>query len=315
MDKINAMQTFVAIVDAGSLTGASVALGRSLPTVVRTLAMLEGHLGTRLLRRTTRRMSLTPEGQGYLERCRRILSEIDEAELSVTAGQTEPRGRIRMTAPVLFGHLHVAPAINEFLTRFADVELELILLDRMVHLVEEGFDLGVRIAPLSDSSMIAVPLGHMRRVVCASPALLNKVGAPTHPQALADLPCVRFADNASADTWSFVATRVRASPGAARRTTAATNRELSVRISGPLMCNNAQTAAQACADGLGFGMFLSYQVEPLVRDRQLVVILDSFEPAPIPVSLVYPGSRLVSTRLRALVDWLAPALRERPELL
>ncbi|MCH9670068.1 MAG: LysR family transcriptional regulator [Gammaproteobacteria bacterium] len=298
MDKLIAMRTFVSIVDQGSLTAAAESLDRSLPTVVRTLGALENHLGTRLLRRTTRRMSLTPEGQNYLARCRRILLDVEDAELSVTRGQVEPRGRIRMTAPVLFGQRHVAPAVTTFLGRYADVEVELMLLDRVVNLVDEGFDLGLRIAELADSSMIATPVGRVRRVVCAGPSLIKSVGRPTHPKALADLPCVRFGGSDSADTWQF-----KDGP-----------KDTTVRIKGRLACNSAQAAAEACARDLGFGMFLSYQVEPLVRAKRLEVVLREFERPAIPVSLVYPDARLVSTRVRALLDWLGQTLKDRPEI-
>ncbi len=298
MDKLLAMRGFVAIVDHGSLTAAATALDRSLPAMVRTLAALEETLGTRLLHRTTRRMSLTAEGQGYLERCRRILGDIEEAEASLMRAQIEPRGQVRMTAPVLFGQMHVAPAVSEFLRSFEEVQVELLLLDRVVNLVEEGIDVAVRIAHLSDSTMVAVPIGRVRRVVCASPALLRTESVPMHPRELSDRPCVRFRGINAGDSWTF-----QDSGG-----------EFSVRTRGSFACNQATAAVQACAEGLGFGMFLSYQVEPLVRAKRLEVVLGDFEPAPLPVSLVYPETRLVSTRLRALLDWLKRALAARPEI-
>ena len=298
MDKLEAMRTYVAIVDRGSLTAAAEALDRSLPTVVRVLAALEESLGTRLLRRTTRRMSLTPEGQTYLERCRRILTDVEDAERSVARGQSEPRGGIRMTAPVLFGQMHVAPAVNGFLRRYREVGVELLLLDRVVGIVEEGIDLAVRIAHLADSSMVAVPVGHVRRVACASPALLASGGTPVHPRELATRACVRFSGTSPGGSWTF----------------AERGRELPIRISGSFACNQASAAVGACVDGLGFGHFLSYQVEPLVRAGRLVIVLEDFEPPPLPVSLVYPQSRLVTTRLRALLDWLKDALESRPEI-
>ncbi len=298
MDKLLAMRSFVAIVDRGSLTAAATELDRSLPTVVRTLAALEESLGTRLLHRTTRRMSLTAEGQGYLERCRRILGDIEEAEASVTQAQIEPRGPLRMTAPVLFGQMHVAPAVSEFLQRFNEVQVELLLLDRVVNLVEEGIDLAIRIAHLADSTMVAVPVMHVRRVVCASPALLRSAGVPEHPRELSERPCVRFRGINPGDSWTFLDA----------------GKEISVNIRGSFSCNQATAAARACADDLGFGMFLSYQVERLVRAGSLEVVLMDFELASIPVSLVYPEARLVSTRLRVLVDWLKQALGARDEI-
>jgi DNA-binding transcriptional LysR family regulator len=298
VDKLLAMRSFVTIVDRGSLTAAATELHRSLPTMVRTLAALEESLGTRLLRRTTRRMSLTAEGRIYLERCRRILGDIEEAEASVTQGQIEPRGQIRMTAPALFGQMHVAPAVSEYLHRFDEVQVELLLLDRVVNLVEEGIDLAIRIAHLADSSMVAVPVMHVRRVVCASPALLHRVGIPEHPLELSLRPCVRFRGINPGDSWSFL-------DG---------GREISVRIRGSFACNQAAAAAQACADGLGFGMFLSYQIEPLVRAKRLEIVLRDFEPAPLPVNLVYPEARLISTRLRVLIDWLRQALGAQAQI-
>ena len=298
MDKLLAMRAFVTIVDRGSLTAAAAELDRSLPTMVRTLAALEEDLGTRLLRRTTRRMSLTTEGRIYLQRCRRILGDIEEAEASVTRGQIEPRGQVRMTAPVLFGQMHVAPAVSAFLHRFDEVQVELLLLDRVVNLVEEGIDLAIRIAHLADSTMVAVPVMHVRRVVCASPELLRRVGIPKHPRELSAHSCVRFRGINPGDSWTFV-------DG---------GREISVGIRGNFICNQAATAAQACADGHGFGMFLSYQVEPMVRDKQLEVVLKDFELPSLPASLVYPETRLVSTRLRVLIDWLKQELSPRTDL-
>jgi DNA-binding transcriptional LysR family regulator len=203
-----------------------------------------------------------------------------------------------MTAPVLFGQMHVAPALTDFLRRFTGVQVELLLLDRVVNLVEEGIDLAVRIAHLADSSMIAVPVGHVRRVVCASPALLRAEDTPEHPRQLAERPCVRFRGISAGDSWTFQEA----------------GRELSVKVAGSFTCNQAAAAAEACAEGLGFGLFLSYQIEPLVREKRLAIVLRAFEPPAIPVSLVYPEARLISTRLRALLDWMKEALGEREEV-
>jgi DNA-binding transcriptional LysR family regulator len=299
MDKLAAMRTFVDIVDRGSLTAAAEARDRSLPTVVRTLAALERQLGARLLRRTTRRMSLTVEGRDYLERCRRILADVEEAELAVTQAQREPRGEIRMTAPAHFGQLHVTPAVTGFLARHPKVTVDLLLLDRVVNLVDEGFDLALRIGHLRDSSMVAVPVGHMRRVVCASPDLLRERGVPSRPEALAEHPCLQFRGTGASGQWRFHDPE----------------REFGVAVSGSFRCSHALAVAEACADGLGFGLLLHYQVAPLVRDGRLAIVLDAFEPAPLPVSLVYPEARLVSSRLRALVVWLRDALRVRLDAL
>ncbi len=292
------MQVFVEIVDRGSLTAAASALDRSLPAVVRTLAALEHTLGASLLRRTTRRMALTAEGQTYLERCRRILADVAEAEALVGPGQGEPRGPLRITAPVLFGQMHVASAVTEFVRLHPGVEVELLLLDRVVDLIDEGVDAAVRIARLADSSMITVAVGAVRRVVCASPELLREHGEPARPEALASLPCVRFRALTPASSWHFEEA----------------GRDLAVRVGGGFTTNQAAAAVEACAAGLGFGLFLSYQIEPAVRAGKLRVVLRDFEPPPLPVSLVYADARVLSPRLRAFLDWLKPQLRERAAL-
>ena len=293
-----AMRAFVEIVDRGSLTAAARSMDRSLPTVVRTLASLERFLGTVLLRRTTRRMSLTEEGRIYLERCRRILADVEEAGELVGSRRGQPRGPLRVTAPVLFGQMHVAPSVVEFLRRYPSVQVDLLLLDRVVDLVDEGIDAAVRIARLADSSLIAIPVGQVRRVVCASPALLRAVGEPVRPVDLADRPCVRFRGLAPANAWHFQDA----------------GRELSVPVGSGFTTNQATAAIEACTAGLGFGLFLSYQVEPLVRAKRLRLVLREFEPAPIPVSLVYADARLLSPRLRAFLDWMKQSLRTRPEI-
>jgi len=293
MDRLAAMRAFVEIVDQGSLTAAAEVLERSQPTMVRTLAALETHLGTRLLQRTTRRMSLTADGRDYLVRCRRILADVDEAERAVGQTEGELRGDLLMTAPVEFGRLHVVPVVTDFLARYAQVRIELMLVDRVVELVEEGVDLAVRIGRLADSSMVAVRVGGVRRVVCASPALLQRTGVPAHPNALSGLPCIRLHNLAGAGGWSF-------RDG---------NREISVKVEGRLGCNQIAAASAACVDGVGFGQFLSYQVQHLIREGRLERVLADFEPAPLPVSLVYSGGRLIPSRLRALIDKMKQALQ------
>lgn len=296
MDKLAAMRAFVAIVDEGSLTAAAVAQERAPPSMVRILAGLEQHLGVRLLNRTTRRMSLTEEGRVYLDRCRRILADVEEAEQAVAAGSAEPRGELRATAPILFGQRHVAPAAAEFVRRHPGVRLELLLLDRVVDLVDEGIDVGVRIGRLPDSSLVAVPVGEVRRVVVASPALLRR-GAPSHPSELASLPCIEHQGGAPG-RWNFTDGE----------------RELMVKVRAAFVCNQAAAVVDACVQGLGFARLLSYQAEPEVRAGSLKVVLERFEPAPWPVQIVYPGARQMSARLRAFVAELAERLRERPEI-
>lgn len=292
MNLFEAMRAFVEIVDRGSLTAAAEALGRSQPAMVRTLADLETRLGARLLNRTTRRMSLTPEGRDYLARCRAILADVEEAELAVGRQQAEPRGSLRVTAPVLFGQMHVAPALTAFLRRHREVRAELLLFDRNVDLVEEGIDLAVRIGALPDSTLVAVPVRTVRRVVCASPGLLAEVGRPARPEDLGGLPCILFTGLPAGSDWGFQDRR----------------RPFTVDVGGSLTCNHLSVARDACAEGLGFGRFLSYQVAPLLDSGALETVLEEYEPDPTPVSLVYPAARLAPVRQRLLLEWLREAL-------
>jgi len=295
VDTLAAMRTFVAIVDGGSLTAAADALDRSQPAVVRSLAALEKHLGARLLQRTTRRMSLTPEGSDYLERCRQILSDVDEAERAVSQDEAELQGLVRVTAPVQFGQLHIAPLLTQFLQANPRITADLLLLDRNMDLVEEGIDVAVRIGRLPDSGLIALPVGELRQVVCASPALLAAVPEPQTPDDLAGLPCIRLQNLARSGTWTF------------HDGFAAVN----VRVRGPLSCNQIAAAVTACVNGAGFGQFLSYQVQEQLRSGTLKRVLERFEVKAIPVNVVYPGGRFATARQRALANFLRDELRER----
>ncbi len=294
MDKLSAMRAFVEIADRGSLTAAADALGKAQPTMVRTLANLEAELGTRLLRRTTRRISLTEEGRGYLERCRQILTDVDEAERALVSGDTEPRGELRVTAPVTFGQWHVAPAIVAFLQRHTQVRVELLLLDRVVNMLEEGIDLAVRIGELADSSMIANQVGWMRRVVVASPDLLARVGEPAAPEDLTHHPCVQFRGLGAGNVWRFNDSK----------------KESSIAIQSAFATNQSLPAVEACAAGLGFGRFLAYQVGPWVEREALRIVLTDFEPPPAPVSLVYTDARMMTPRLRVLLDFMKAQLED-----
>jgi len=294
MDKLIAMATFVQIVDKGSLTAAAQMLNKSLPSVVRTLAALEETLNVQLLNRTTRRIALTDEGQQYLQRCRQILSHIEEAELELGSQQSEPIGHLNVTAPVMFGKMHVAPAITRFLQRYNRVSVDLLLLDRVVNLVEEGVDVAFRIGHLSDSSMIAKSIGQIRRVVCASPEYIKKTGPIKRPEEISTRECVRFTGLTPGPTWQFFDN----------------GKPLSIQIKGAFGCNQAPAAIDACVAGLGIGMFLSYQVEPLVRQGKLTILLSEFEAPPMPVSLVFSHSKLMSARVRVFVDWMTEALRQ-----
>jgi len=292
MDKLRAMQTFVRIVETGSLTRAAEAMDTSLPSVVRTLAALEAALGVRLLNRTTRRLSLTDEGREYHERCRRVQAEIDEAEAALSSRRVAPRGRLRVTASVLFGRLRVAPVVHAFLATYPDVSVELMLLDRVVDLVDEGIDVGVRIAALPESSLVALPLGDTRRIVCASPGYLARHGTPRTPRDLARHRCIAFSGLGSVGEWSFGG-RVRDR----------------VAIRPVLSTNQVDAAIDACLQGTGCGQFLSYQMQAHVDARRVRRLLAAYEPPPVPIHLVYPHARVLSANVRAFVDFALPKLR------
>jgi DNA-binding transcriptional LysR family regulator len=292
MDKLRAMETFVRIVDGGSLTAAADVLSTSLPSVVRTLAALEADLGVRLLNRTTRRLSLTDEGREYVERCKRVLAEVDDAEAALSARRVAPKGRLRITAPVMFGRLRVAPLVTEFVLKHPALQVELTLLDRIVDLVEEGIDVGVRIARLPDSTLVAVPVGETRRVVCASPAYLKRAGTPKTPQDLVDHRCISFSGLAAGNTWNFGG-----------------NARVQIEVPSALVTNQVDAAIDACLRGVGPGQFLCYQVQALLDVRKLKRVLLSFEPEPVPIQLVYPQARPLSANVRAFVDWAVPRLR------
>jgi DNA-binding transcriptional LysR family regulator len=283
----------VRIVEAGSLTAAAETLDASLPTVVRTLAALERHLGVSLLKRTTRRIHLTDEGAQYLERCRVILSALVDAEEALVSRRSEPAGKLTVTASALFGRRHVAPIVCDFVRRHPKVTAEMLFLDRVVNMVEEGVDVGVRIAHLKDSSMVAIPVGQTRRVVCASERYLRRHGVPRTPNELRDHACIRHTGLVPRGEWQFrVGTR-----------------HVAVPITSAVTCNDIDSAVNACVDGLGIGMFLSYMVAPNRNARQLRYVLEEFETQPTPIQVVYPQSKLLSNKVRAFIDQCVSTLR------
>jgi DNA-binding transcriptional LysR family regulator len=286
MDKLAAMKGFVRIVDKGSLTAAASDLGMSLPSMVRTLAALERELGVTLLNRTTRRLNLTDDGRLYLDHCRNIVGSVLEAEAALHSRRAVPHGRLALTASVAFGQRHVAPIVNEFLQQHAAVKVDLLLVNRVVNLVEEGFDAAIRITHAEDLSLVSVPLTQVRRVVCASPAYLQGSGVPRTPDDVRLHRCVRFAGLSPHPEWPF---RIN-------------SRNVDKPVSDVLVCNEADVAIESCAKGLGLGSFLSYMVAPLVRSGRLKYVLEDYEIKPIPVRLVYPRSRIRSATVHAFAE-------------
>jgi DNA-binding transcriptional LysR family regulator len=293
VDKLVAMTTFVRIVEAGSLTAAAATLDTSPPTVVRTLAALERQLGVSLLRRTTRRIHLTDEGAQYLERCRTILSALQDAEDALVARRSEPAGKLTVTASALFGRRYVAPIVTDFVRRYPKVSADMLFVDRVVNLIEEGIDVGVRIAHLKDSSMVAIPIGHTRRVVCASERYLRRHGVPQTPDDLRRHACIRHVGLTPRSEWQF---RVG-------------GRHVSVPIDSRITCNDIDSTVNACLEGLGLAMLLSYMVAPIGKRGPLRYVLEKFETAPMPVQVVYPQSKLMSRKVRVFIDECVAKLR------
>jgi DNA-binding transcriptional LysR family regulator len=293
MDKLKAMQVFIQIADHGSLTAAARELDASLPAVVRTLAALEEALQVRLFNRTTRRISLTEEGKHYLENCRQILATVQDAESALKQDTAEPSGQLTITAPVLFGQMYVAPAVTRFVQRYAHMRCNVVLLDRVVNLLEEGIDVGIRIGPLEDSSLVAQPVGSVRRMVVASPEFLERHSEPKHPRDLLTANCVRFSA-ATGQWWTFHEN----------------GKQFTVPVTGNLDFNQAMPAIEACAAGLGFGMFISYQVAPYLAQNKLKVLLEEFEAPPRTISVVYPHARLLPARTRVFIDWMKQELKD-----
>jgi DNA-binding transcriptional LysR family regulator len=294
MDRLEAMSILIAAVDAGSLSAAARRLRTPLATVSRKISDLEAHLGTRLLNRTSRKLTLTDAGQSYVEACRRILEDVTEAERTAAGEYSAPKGDLTITAPTVFGRLHVLPVVAAFLKSHAEIDVRLMLADRIVNLLEDHIDLAVRIGPLSDSGLVAARVGAIRQVVCASPAYLAARGVPERPADLGAHDCITSGGLMSPDVWRFPAGRSTAS----------------VAVHSRLTVNSAEAAVEAAVAGLGITRVLSYQAAGAVRMGTLAIVLQDFEPAPWPVSLVYPASgRLLPLKLRAFLDFASPRLK------
>ena len=296
MDRIDEWRTFLEVATARSFVAAARTHGRSPQAITRAVRALEDRLGTRLLNRTTRSVSLTSDGERYLENGRRTIAEFDQLEGDARTGALT--GRVAITAPVLFGQLHVAPIVLAFLARHAALDARLVLLDRVVSLADEGLDLGVRIGALPDSALRARQVGRVRSVIVASPAYLERAGTPRTPEALAKHACIGFSTTTPiVDRWAF--------PAGPRG-----GRERTVAVHARLVTNTAQSAIDAALAGFGLVRVMSYQVNALVAAGKLRVVLAAYEPPPSPVHLVQlPG---ISARVAtAFADFAAPELAKR----
>jgi len=296
VDRLEAMTILLRVVDRGSFSAASRDLGVPLATVSRKVSELETHLRTKLLVRTTRKVALTDAGATYVASARRILDEIDETE-RIAAGEFHvPRGELILTAPIFFGRLHILPIVTEFLAAYPEINVRLLLSDRILHLIEDHVDMAVRIGPLPDSTMIATRVGLMRTVVCASPKLLAGQGVPKSPEDLAGLPCVNFEFLSPASAWPF---RLKSTEGTT-----------DVPIRPCLSVTTAEAAVWAAAQGLGVTRVLHYQCADAIKDGSLRIILANFEVELLPVHLLHAGRGALPSKMRVFLDFAAGRLRE-----
>ncbi|MFA6265280.1 MAG: LysR family transcriptional regulator [Pseudolabrys sp.] len=293
MDRLDAMAVLVAAVEAGSLSAASRRLGTPLATVSRKVSELEAHLKTRLLNRSSRKLSLTDAGAAYVAACKRILDDVSEAERDASGEYSSPKGSLIVTAPIFFGRLHVLPIVVAFLKAYPDIDIRLVLTDVVANLLEQNVDLAVRIAMLPDSSLVATRVGSIRRVVCASPAYLAAHGTPKVPDDLSAHDCIVRDSQFVASAWSF--------------TTGGS--ETAVPIRARLTVNTAETTIDAAVAGLGVTRAFSYQIADAVRAGSLIAVLEEFEPEPFPVSLVYTAQGPLPIKLRGFIDFAAPRLK------
>lgn len=298
MDRLEAMTILLAVVETGSFTAAGRHLAIPLPTVSRKLGELESHLGTRLLNRSTRRLALTETGMAYVAACKRILQEVGDAERKAAGEYVAPKGELFITAPVVFGRLHVVPVVGEFLRTYPDIDVRMVLSDRNAHLLDEHIDVAVRIGALPDSAMIALQVGAVGQVICGSPGYFAEHGIPVTPLDLAKLSCVTFDVLSSTVSWSFAA----AGQGEGEHV---------VPIRSRLSVNTAEAALDAAIAGVGVTRVLSYQAAQPVEEGKLDVVLRAFEPAPIPVSLIHANQGPLPLKLRTFLDFAAPRLRSR----
>jgi DNA-binding transcriptional LysR family regulator len=297
MDRLAAMSILLRVVESGSFSAASRDLRMPLATVSRKVSELESHLGTRLLIRTTRKLAMTEAGAAYVASAKRILEATDEAERAAAGEYHRPRGELIVTAPVLFGRLHVLPVVADFLAAYPDIDVRLLLSDRNLHLVDDHVDIAARIGALPDSGMVATRLGAMRTVACARPKLLAAHAIPMSPQDIAGLPCVNFDFRSRASTWRF---RLKDS-----------KEIIEIPVQSRLSLSTAEAAIWAAIQSIGIVRVLLYQCADALREGSLRIVLSDFELAPLPVHLIHAGGGALPLKTRAFLDFVAPRLRRQ----
>lgn len=292
MDRFHEMQIFMAVAEEEGFAAAARRLNISPPSVTRAIAAMEERIGTQLLSRTTRSLHLTEAGQRYLDDCRRILNEVDEAEEAAADSYSIPRGHLTVTAPVMFGELYIAPLLAEYLDQFPSVHLNALLVDRVVSMADEGVDVAIRIGHLHENNQHAIKVGEVRQVICAAPAYFEHYGRPRHPGELSTANIVMSSASHLLSDWQFV------NDGNA----------LSFRFEPRLVVTANQAAINIACLGWGLTRVLSYQVAGHVANGGLEVVLQEFEPPALPIQVVYQKSNRVPAKVRTFVDFLADRL-------
>ena len=295
MDRLEAMSVIVAVTETGSFSAASRRLKTPVATVSRKVAELEARLQAQLFQRSSRQMMLTDAGRSYIEACKRIIEQVDDAERAVSGEYRIPKGDLAVTAPWGLGHMHLVPIVVEFLDAYPEITLRLVLTDRVVNTVEENVDVSIRIGALPDSSMIASRIGSVRMVLCASPAYLAARGIPKEPADLRDHDCISVDSSAAQRAWKF----------------AKGNREIAAPIRSRLTVTDSEAAIDAAIAGAGIARVMSYKMEAARRAGTLVVMLEDFELEPLPLHIVYAERKPVPLKLRAFLNWVTPRLKAR----
>ena len=295
MDRLEAMSIIVAVSETGSFSAASRRLKKPVATISRMVAVLEARLQAQLFQRSSRQMTLTDAGRFYIEACKRIIAQVDDAEREVSGEYRVPKGDLAITSPWGLGHMHLMPIAIEFMSAYPEIALRLVLTDRIVDTVEENIDISIRIGNLADSNLIATKVGSVRFVLCASPGYLAEHGHPSDPADLASHDCIGIDGMAPQRGWKFVKE----------------GREIVAPIRSRLTVSDSEAAVDAAVAGAGITQVMSYKMEAARRAGQLVLMLEEYEQEPWPVHVVYAERKPVPLKLRAFLNWMTPRLKAR----
>jgi DNA-binding transcriptional LysR family regulator len=293
MDRLEAMSTFLAVVEAGSLSAAARQMKTPLTTVSRKVSELESHLRIKLINRSSRQIVLTDAGSSYLAACKRILADVTEAERAASGEYASPTGQLTVTAPISLGRTHLIPILSDFLKTYPDIKANLILTDAVLSLLQEQVDVGLRIGTLPDSSLIAVRVGTTRQVICASPTYLAARGTPHTPDDLIGHDCISYPAMTSPDVWTFAMGRT----------------SVAVPMHPRLIVSNAEAACDAACAGIGITIAFAHHFHAELKCGSLISLLDEFQPLTLPVNLVYTADRFLPVKVRAFLDFAAPRLK------